>query len=159
MITIPRTTPIPRWWLAAYAPDIPKAYELFSAFLAGLSLSLTDLAKDIGVDQSTISRWAVGRSRPRPEQMKAVLLALQLRLKAMAADMQHIMGATEALQGVVGAFEASLESDSSGQTAAGEIRRAARKLHVALKDFGVGHGPTKHSVEPKSKRRLVKSDD
>ena len=143
MVKILRTIPIPKSWLAAYAPDIPKAYEVFRVFLASLSLSLTDLAKDIGVDQSTVSRWAVGRSRPTPEQMKALLAALQSRIEGIAAAAERATQATEALHRVVQAFEASLEPKTPGRGSAQAIRRAAQKLHEVVKEPNVQRPPSR----------------
>lgn len=129
---IVRTIRIPRWWLAAYASDIPRVYEVFQDLLGGLSLSLSDLAKDIGVDQSTVSRWALGRTQPTPAQMKKLLAAVRLRITAIGAAAEGVSRAVEAFEGVGHAFE------SKGGGHARRIRRAAQGLQKVLKELEAG---------------------
>ncbi len=145
-MNIVREGRIPKWWLAAYAPDIPRAYESFQTSLARFSLSLTDLAEDIGVDQSTVSRWAVGRTRPTPEQMKALLTALQARIKVMATVAERTARAVEGLRGVTQAFEESLVPKGAPPVGVEGIRRAARKLHDVMNEVEKQHSPTSGRV-------------
>ena|SRR5438552_3675881 len=147
---------IPRWWLAAYAPDVPRAYAMFQEFLAGLSLSLTGLAKDIGVDQSTVSRWAVGRSHPTPEQMKALLGAVQSRISAIVAAAERAGRATEALDGVT---QAVLDSKSGSHRGLQNLRGAARKLHEVLRESGAEPSPKRRQSRRRNPVRVSKVSD
>lgn len=148
---------IPKWWIATYAADIARAYDVFRAFLADLGLSLTDLARDIGVDQSTVSRWAVGRSHPTPDQMKRLLVALQSRIKSIAAATERVTRVAEGLHGVVQAFEASLKQSDAGDAPTQGFRGAAQRLHEALKESG--QQVLKGRVRQTAKRRVARRGD
>ncbi len=136
---------IPTWWRTDYAPDVPRAYDVFRAFLSSLRLSLTDLANDIGVSQSTVSRWAVGRSDPTPQQMEALIAALRSRIERIGAAAERASRTTEGLDGVVKAFEAYLKP-RAGAAALPRLRQAAQTLHAAVKESEVARPPTRRRV-------------
>jgi DNA-binding transcriptional regulator YiaG len=43
-----------------------------------LGLSQSDVARALGVDQSTVSRWEAGKARPRPRHAVALMELLEL---------------------------------------------------------------------------------
>ena len=60
---------IPSWYLAVDDTGPAEIEILFSAMLSQMPLTTADLASQMGVNQSTISRWGTGGARPSLKDM------------------------------------------------------------------------------------------
>ena len=60
---------VPSWYLGVEFNGPAEIAILFSAMLAQMPLTTADLASQMGVNQSTISRWGTGGARPSLKDM------------------------------------------------------------------------------------------
>ena len=89
------------WWLVLFGPeDGDKMRALFKDYLADPPLSQTELAKALGVEQPTVSRWAAGKSTPNLEQMQAVLAVVRSRMAEIQERTNQLGSVLDAAQDV-----------------------------------------------------------
>lgn len=63
---------VPVWWLHV-GVDMEWVYDVFRYVLAEMSMPQHELAMELGVYQSTVSRWASGERRPSLADMERAL--------------------------------------------------------------------------------------
>ncbi len=63
---------VPAWWLHV-GKDMEWVYDVFRYVLAEMSMPQHELAMELSVYQSTISRWASGERRPSLADMERAL--------------------------------------------------------------------------------------
>ena len=86
---------VPSWWLAVDDTGPAEIEILFSAMLSQMPLTAADLASQMGVNQSTVSRWATGRASPSLKDMVRaceIIAAETMRLNEFA---QEVSGALQ----------------------------------------------------------------
>src|SRR5438445_7108758 len=112
-------------WMVAGVPfeDMKKTYAVFRKLLKSLPLSHSELAHKIGVDQSTVSRWARGGSRPTLKEMKAAISAIELRIEAVQQRVRHASEVVGAVESAVAAFS------RGGPQVFDRVRDATQELH------------------------------
>ena len=81
-------TYIPWWavWLGLEEGDALR--QAVRELLANLPLSQQELAAEIAVDPSTVSRWAAGRTVPSVSELRAVYKVLESRLARLRAQVE-----------------------------------------------------------------------
>ena len=119
---------IPTWWLDLGADAAGKLGKLFARVMEDLPMSQAELAKAVKVDQSTVARWANGRTTPPPELMLKAVKAVQAHAENL---LQRANTAHQALQHVAAAQEAVA---TKGFGAGGDDVKAMNKL---LEDLGI----------------------
>ncbi len=73
---------LPRWVLALDLQNEPgEVYGVFREVLEVLPMSRTELARQLGVSQPTISRWASGTATPSLEDMARVVRIVGARTR------------------------------------------------------------------------------
>lgn len=83
---------IPRWYLGVEFNGPAEIAILFSAMLAQMPLTTADLASQMGVNQSTISRWGTGGASPSLKDMvraSEILAAEMERLNQFAEEVSE----------------------------------------------------------------------
>lgn len=92
----------PSWWLAV-GPDLAVRLEdLFAQVIKDLPMPQAELAEKLQVDQSTVARWAKGKSPPVETMAKAMeevweYLQPRFRRAEVAREaFQHLAAATVA---------------------------------------------------------------
>jgi transcriptional regulator with XRE-family HTH domain len=90
---------IPAWFLALdMRNDTPEVYGAFRAVLDMLPISMTELARRLGVTQPTVSRWASGAATPSLEDMVRVIETVAehtAELQERVSRSQHILALVE----------------------------------------------------------------
>ena len=74
---------IPSWWLSLSSGGHAEIEILFSSLLAQMPLTTAELASQMGVNQSTISRWGMRKARP---SLKHMIRASEI----IAAEMERL---------------------------------------------------------------------
>ena len=121
------------WWVVFLDPaDGKKMRSLFKDFLADLPFSQTELAKALGVEQPTVSRWASGKSTPNPDQMQAVVAVVESRMAEIMAEVQEKVQLTKQVLDAAKDVAASQRSMSDGgfkklKTAREKLRKLLQK--------------------------------
>lgn len=81
-------------------------YERVRAVLKVAPMTNTELGKELGVSQSTVSRWANGDTRPTLEQAVEVLEVIEGRLDEIRSRLDRAREAVELGREVVEAWDA-----------------------------------------------------
>ena len=77
------------WWVVWLGPGEGDAMrQVVRELLSDLPLSQQELAAEIGVDASTVSRWAAGRTVPSVSELRAVHQVLESRLARLRARVE-----------------------------------------------------------------------
>ena len=110
-------------WVARLDPeDWDAMRQVVRELLSDLPLSQQELAAEVGVDPSTVSRWAAGKTIPSTSELRAVLEVLESRLARLRAKVEWG-------RPLVDAFDVVVHPRKVGFKA----RQAAReKLHELL---------------------------
>ena len=110
---------IPDWWFGLRPEHRRAIYTLFQAVLRDLPMSHSALAHKVGVNQSTVSRWASGQTQPSLEHMVAAVEAVGERLAQLHERVDRTGRALHAVEAV---REAVRRHDLAGAaTAAGKV--------------------------------------
>lgn len=62
--------------------------QLILALLKG-SLTRRVVAQEIGVSESTVTRWLQGKRKPSPENLERIIRAIETRMKVMATQLER----------------------------------------------------------------------
>ena len=84
---------IPSWYLAVEFNSPAEIEILFSAMLAQMPLTTADLASQMGVNQSTISRWGTGGARPSLKDMVRASEIIAVETERLNQFAQEVSGA------------------------------------------------------------------
>ena len=91
------------WWALWLDPrEGVSMRQAVRELLSDLPLSQQELAAEIGVDPSTVSRWVAGRTVPSLPELRAVLQVLQSRLARLRAQVEWGGQLLDALDVVMG---------------------------------------------------------
>ena len=83
---------IPRWYLCIEFSGPAEIKMLFSAMLAQMPLTTADLASQMGVNQSTISRWRTGGASPSLKDMVRASEIIAVETERLNQFAQEVMG-------------------------------------------------------------------
>ena len=89
---------VPRWWLAVGVDGPAEIKIIFSALLAQMPLTTADLASEIGVNPSTISRWATGGARPSLKDMVRASEIIAAETERLNRFAQEVSGALQVVK-------------------------------------------------------------
>jgi len=116
---------VPAWWLHV-EKDVEGVYDVFRHVLAEASVPQQELAGQLGVYQSTISRWKSGERRPSLVEMGQ---ALRVVVEA-TAEKQRRAGLAAAV--VDEALAAVRAGEQYGQVGEPELRREQKEAGKRL---------------------------
>ena len=74
---------IPTWVLALGPATAALLHNLFTEVMDDLPMPQAELAERLGVDQSTVGRWAKGRSAPNTETMQKAIEEVRSYLESL----------------------------------------------------------------------------
>lgn len=119
---------IPSWWLAVGADNAERLEELFVQVMQDLPMSQAQLAGRIGVDQSTVARWARGRTTPPPGVMLQAVREVRDYLKP---QFERASVASNAFQHLLSLAE---DEQAKGMQAGQEEVEAIKDLLESLEE-------------------------
>jgi DNA-binding XRE family transcriptional regulator len=130
---------IPPWWLALRVDDIEAVYKVFRDLLKRSAVSHDELAKKLGVNESTVSRWAMENSSPSLEQTKQIVALLEARAARVPVRVRRTRHLLDAIDEAVLAWQTC-------RNGTGVLHRrmlAARNVHELLERRCRQRSPTR----------------
>ena len=109
---------VPAWFTAVGNTTAAESlYELFREVVLNLPMSSTELAREIGVSQPTVSRWAHDTAHPSLDEMALTLEIITRRLRETEATIARAATCVMlALEAVTLQKLAALDPESAGQS-------------------------------------------
>ena len=121
------------WWVMALDPnDWGEMNQIFRDFMSSLPLSQNELADELGVDASKVSRWGSGKTTPPPWELRALVNVVKNRLAAIQTHVDSMDELVEALDGIDAAWTvkgmAAIKRSSAARNRVHELlRKRSRK--------------------------------
>ncbi|UCC84807.1 MAG: helix-turn-helix transcriptional regulator [Gemmatimonadota bacterium] len=119
------TIRIPKWWLVTGQDEAEAVEVLFRYILTNLPMTHAELAEEIGVAQSTVTRWARGDTHPSFDDMARAVRAASNRVEQVRNTMTHTMHLLIAIDSGLG--EVAQGHRGARRTTRKEVRRILKK--------------------------------
>ncbi len=115
-------TKIPSWWVDVGLQAAEEVYGRFRWAVSEMPLSQREIATQLGVDQTTVSRWARGRGDPTLEEMVQAISLIAQRTEELHSRTSN---AAELLAAVQSVLEAAAERRLTRSDSAARPQREA----------------------------------
>lgn len=106
----------PSWWVTLGPDTASNLRQVFADVMNELPMSQRELARRLGVDPSTVTRWAAGEAAPAAEKMLEAIEEVREYVKPL---FKRASLAQEMIQQVIEADEAEfgsqVEQDAKGR--------------------------------------------
>jgi transcriptional regulator with XRE-family HTH domain len=135
------------WWMTAIDPnDWGRLGTVIADFFSDLPMAQSELAKRLKVDQTAISRWAGGRTKPTLDEFSKAVDVVEDRIAGLTKRVTKSKALVEAM----GKAHAAAAAGGTEGVQRGSVARS--QVHQALKGFSV-RKPGGRKGTKKSKRR------
>ncbi len=115
------------WWMAMVDPqDWDEMRQAVRELLTDLPLPQQELAAEIGVDPSTVSRWTAGKTIPSPSELRGVLQVLESQLARLRARVEWGGQLLDAVDGVVHPRKAAFKGLMAARENLHELLRGSK---------------------------------
>jgi transcriptional regulator with XRE-family HTH domain len=135
------------WWVVNVEPeDWGKLGAVIKEFFSDLPMAQSQLASTLKVDQTAISRWALGKTKPTLQEFSKAVGAIENRLA-------ELMKRVTMYKQLVGAMQKAGAAAGAGGLRGIQKARAARSgVHEALEQFSERKSDKRKSTKSKGQR-------
>jgi len=135
------------WWMMVIDPnDWKELGTVIKDFFSDLPMTQADLATKLRVDQTAISRWASGKTKPTLDEFKRAVQAVNERITELTERVTKSNGLVSAMEA------ANAAAGAGGVQGIQEGSIARSQVHEALDRFS-----TRKSGKRKRTKRKTKS--